>query len=121
MENGDQIKIWKYKWIPNPSTYKIQPPIQILQEHAMVKKLMDADQRDWNQDLIHKIFNTQEARTICCLPIGRGRAMDKMVWRPTTNGMFIVKFVYHLELNRIKNLNGESSSSGIDNKYWKTI
>lgn len=38
---GDQIKIWEHKWIPSPSTFKVQLLMRILSMDATVKDLID--------------------------------------------------------------------------------
>jgi hypothetical protein len=34
--NGDKVQIWKDKWIPRPSTFKVQSPLVILNSMATV-------------------------------------------------------------------------------------
>ena len=45
--NGENIYIWKDKWIPNPSTYQIISPRTLLPEDATVNVLIDADHGTW--------------------------------------------------------------------------
>lgn len=119
--NGSQINVWKHQWVPIPSSYKIQSPISILREVAKVKELIDADNGEWNQEPIYQIFNPDEAAIICRLPTSRSNAIDKLIWRPSSKGTFTVKPTYYLELQRFKNHFGDYSTSGNDNKYWRTI
>lgn len=70
----------------------------MLREDATVQEIIDIDTGDWNRALIHQLFNPQEVEIICRLPISRGTADDKMVWRPTKNGLFTINSTYHFKL-----------------------
>ena len=39
--NGNQVQIWKDKWIPRPSTFMVQSQPNLLDENAKVCELID--------------------------------------------------------------------------------
>ena len=39
--NGKHIRIWSDKWVPRPSSYKIQSPVSILSKEASVDQLIN--------------------------------------------------------------------------------
>jgi hypothetical protein len=49
--DGKMVNIWGEKWIPRPTSYKIQSPCQVLSKNAKVAKLIDNQMRDWDRNL----------------------------------------------------------------------
>lgn len=41
MRNGQKIKIWTDKWVPNPSSYRVWSPLKILDRESKVKELIE--------------------------------------------------------------------------------
>lgn len=91
--------------------------MRISKKDAKVKELIDTLSTEWNRSLIYQMFSPKEAETICSLPLSKGRADDKMIWRPSHTGQFIVKTTFQLELNRERSKLGESSQADKDNNY----
>lgn len=102
-------------------TYKVQSSMRVLSKDGIVKDLIDNSTGEWNRPIVFQIFNSQEAKAILKLPLGRGRIEDKLIWYPSRNGQFSVKIAYHLELNRLKTKDGESSSGDRNYNYWHVI
>ena len=61
VSDGERIKIWRDKWIPSPTTYKIITPKQHLSFEPRVKELIDGDSRELKVDLIRQRFLPQDA------------------------------------------------------------
>lgn len=53
--NGTKIKIWKDKWIPRLSSFKIHSLVRGLENKAIVNELIDPDTKQWKV-LINEIF-----------------------------------------------------------------
>jgi hypothetical protein len=55
--NGERISVWRDKWLPIPSTFKVQSPVNLLSDDAQVFELID--QASWcrNISLIHSVFS----------------------------------------------------------------
>uniref|UniRef100_A0A2N9GC52 Reverse transcriptase zinc-binding domain-containing protein n=1 Tax=Fagus sylvatica TaxID=28930 RepID=A0A2N9GC52_FAGSY len=117
--NGTNIRIWKDRWIPTRSTFKVQSPISILQENTTVDALIFQDTRLWNAPLIDAIFEVSEADTIKSIPLSRRSSTDTIIWSETKNGVYSVRSAYHLLMKAKKG--GESSNNSQVNNLWKGI
>lgn len=82
-----------------------------------MEALFDSDRGGGgDKNLIQEIFNEEEAVLICSLPMSRYRRANKLIWRPTTIGMFTVRSAYHMEKDRQAARSGAvSSRSGYTN------
>jgi hypothetical protein len=98
--NGESIKIWEDRWIPKPTLYTIQTPVRVLNGAAKVSSLLYTVTNWWKVDLIHSIFNEEEASTICSVVLCPQRRKDWLVWTATKNGVFNVHSAYHLAKER---------------------
>lgn len=108
--NGLSINIWTDKWLPIPTSYQIQSPNTLLHNTAKVAVLIDSDIGTWKRDLIGQIFSLEESSAIYNIPISLFETPDKLIWRTATNDLFLVKLAYHLDMTRIKSLEGKSSN-----------
>lgn len=63
--NGDNIQIWRDKWIPTPSSFQVQSPVEGLHPDAKVSCLINPNSGGWNVPLIQRSFTVAEADTIC--------------------------------------------------------
>lgn len=48
--NGNKIKVWSDKWIPRPSTYKVVKPEIPNRSNALVWKLINRANNEWDTD-----------------------------------------------------------------------
>jgi len=53
--NGNIIHIWKDKWMPTPTTYKLISPPKLFDDFPMVSSLIDKDTRRWKADIYYQI------------------------------------------------------------------
>jgi hypothetical protein len=67
--DGRSIKVWGDRWVPVPSTCRIQSPCNNLPEHALVADLIDNDIKGWKTKLINETFNEDEAKVILNIPL----------------------------------------------------
>lgn len=44
-----------------------------------------------------------------------------MVWRPSKDGIFKVKTAYHLEMDKIRKSQGETSAGSFEQPTWKSL
>ena len=51
--NGENIRIWKDKWIWSPSTYKVQSPPSVLDPDATVSSLINRATNWWDAYLLN--------------------------------------------------------------------
>ena len=50
MGNGTRISVWRDKWIPTPSMYKLLTPVRPNVENALVCELINRASGEWNVD-----------------------------------------------------------------------
>ena len=55
LENGKKVCIWKDKWTPSSSTYRVVSPRILLPEDATVDTLIDSDHGLWRAENILSI------------------------------------------------------------------
>lgn len=103
------------------STFKVQSPLVVLDEDAKIHELLLEYGKEWNFNLISKIFWDQEANIILSIPISQRGGEDKMIWCLTEKGTFIVKsvFAYALQLRQVNN--GEPSYYDEQDRKWKIL
>ena len=77
--NGHSIRIWKDKWVPSPSTYKVVSPVSRLPENSWVATLIDEASGAWNNELVRQIFLPHEADLICSIALSANLPEDKQV------------------------------------------
>ena len=119
--NGENICIWKEKWIPNPSTYQVISPRTLLPEDATVNVLIDADHGTWRSDLVRELFLNFEADIILSIPLSTCMPRDKLVWAATPNGKFTMKSAYWLALVMKRAENESTSGPSGQQQLWRSI
>ena len=120
--NGKLIHIWKDKWLPTPTTYKVVSPPCSFDDYPMVSALIDYDTRRWMADLVKSIFLPFEAKTILNIPISYNLPEDKIIWAGNMKGVFTVKSAYYVALNMVDSSEeGESSCRDPRQRLWKKV
>lgn len=71
--------------------------------------------------LVRRLFNHSEAQTICGIPLSIKGVDDKLIWRPSKDGIFSIKPAYYLKVTRNRRNHGEYSKRYVDTNYWKFI
>jgi hypothetical protein len=119
--NGRSIKIWGDKWLPSPTTYAIQSPVQVLDPEARISELIDPNTFWWNIPLIKQIFMEEEVEKICSLAICPRTQQDRAIWSGNKNGNFSVRSAYHMAKDLCDR--EASSCSKVDelSPLWKKI
>ena len=64
MENGRLIHIWKDKWLPTPSTYKVITHPRDFDGFPMVSSLIDQETKWWKTSVVRALFLPFEADAI---------------------------------------------------------
>ena len=62
----------------------------------MVHELINEQTKTWNQNLIHEMFDTEEATTINYIPLSRVDSSDKLVWHYEKKEVYTVKNGYKI-------------------------
>jgi hypothetical protein len=115
------VHIWGDRWLPRPSSYKIQSAAQGSSSEARVSLLIDPSTTSWNVPLIRDLFSREEADAICSLPLSRYKQRDVLYWRSTSTVEFSVRSAYYLEVERVNREKGEGFNSQGHHEIWKLI
>ncbi|KAF5451826.1 hypothetical protein F2P56_026891, partial [Juglans regia] len=96
--NGKDIKIWSNRWLPLTPNFQVQTRSSTPPEDAPVLALIDESICKWKDHLVGQIFHQEEAEMILRIPVSQCGSGDKQIWSFTRNGHFIVKSVYHMQV-----------------------
>jgi ribonuclease HI len=119
--NGQTIKIWGDRWIPIPSTFRIQSPPRVLSPNSNVKELFENDRKGWDRDKLESIFSSEEIAVITSIPISLTDQPDTQIWRCTNSGIFSVKSAYHLAKELEMRGAPEGSTERKEFGLWKIL
>ena len=78
--DGERIQVWKDKWLPNPSTYKVVSSENLGPRVTWVRDIIDGDRMEWRADLIRQTFMPQDVDAILSIPLSANRARDRLIW-----------------------------------------
>jgi len=118
--NGQSIKLWDDKWIPD-SPHNVLEPVRVLPREAIVADIINKEANWWDIPLIKCIFSEDTVNKICSIPINPRFHMDKLIWRGTKNGVFSVRSAYHLEMERRDREVGGASSMYSAAHVWRRL
>ena len=85
--NGQCIRIWDDKCIPNSSSHQIISPRKSCSQVSMVSDLIDVD-KSWDLDILNQVFLPFEVEIIEGIPLSNRMPVDKQIWTETKNGIF---------------------------------
>ena len=120
--NERLIHIWKDKWLPTPTTYKVISPPWTFDDFPMVSSLIDEGTRRWKVYTLKSLFLPFQVETILNIPLSYSLLEDNIIWVGNKRGEFSVKSAYYVALTMIKSSDLWESSHG-DPKIplWKQI
>ncbi|XP_042974644.1 uncharacterized protein LOC122306276 [Carya illinoinensis] len=116
--NGHKTRIWKDRWLPQPTTYKIQSLVHILQEDEKVERLINNETKQWDRGLITDAFDSDTAVMILKILISSSGIEDKLIWLGTKDDSFTIKSAYHMQKESIEMLRGQSSRGTQKQRSW---
>jgi hypothetical protein len=73
---GSRIRIWDEPWLPSPGNHFVESPVRLLGRDATVSELLDINTNWWNMELVHAVFNMEEASRICKMGVCPCRGID---------------------------------------------
>ena len=100
--NGKKVKIWDYKWLPTPISFKVCSPRRQGVDLEVVANLLDGEKGMWNIDKVKSIFLPHEANMVLGIPISPCLPDDSLIWAWTNNGRFKVRSAYGVALQVLK-------------------
>jgi hypothetical protein len=108
--NDKKIQIWKDRWLPSPSTFRVLSLPTSMDPNEIVSKLIDVQSKWWNIPLLESLFSKEEAQLIQMIPISSTNQEDLLLWRGTKNEIFSVKSAYYMQKEVLSNSVARSSS-----------
>ena len=120
--NGQKIRIWEDKQIPNSPSSKFISPRVIYPQISVVSDLIDVEDKGWNFSLLKRVFLPFEAEIIGDIPLSTRLPEDKQIWAETSNGLFLVRSAYKVAMDLSKPIEFASSSDGDSmRQFWKKL
>ena len=110
--NGENIKVWQDRWLPQGSTYSVISPRMFLSVDTMVADLIDSSTARWKNEVIDSLFIDYEADLIKSISLSAALPPDKLVWAETNNGKFTVGSAYKLAVTLFKSRNHGTTFDG---------
>ena len=123
--NGEQIDIWKDRWLPTPDSFKVVSPRTSLVSYK-VAWLLDKETRSWDVHKVRSSFLPHEADTILGIAICPRLLKDSLIWAWTANGRFPVKSAYKIAKKCLKESShkanaGSASKNDKMKSLWNLI
>ncbi|KAK0607443.1 hypothetical protein LWI29_015165 [Acer saccharum] len=108
------ISVYKDRWIPRASTFKIASPPGV-----GVVTVADLKREDgsWNEELIRQTFWEDEVQSILGIPTSRLALDDFLLWHYEKSGRYSVKSGYWVALDASSN--PSYSGMGCKESWWK--
>ena len=114
--------MWRDKWVPRPSTYKVLTLEMQTSKDALVCELINRASNEWDINLLCQWFLLKDRDAILGIPLSTISTNDKLVWAKNKSGKFTMKSVYTLALEEQKKSDMAECSNGMARKkLWKAI
>ena len=120
--SGNKIRVWRDKWVPRPSTYKVLTPEKQTSKDALVCELINRASNEWDIDVLCQWFLPKDRDAILGISLSTTSTSDRLVWAENKSGKFIVKSTYTLALEEQKKSDmAECSNAMARRMLWKEI
>ncbi|KAG6647295.1 hypothetical protein CIPAW_07G069100 [Carya illinoinensis] len=84
--SGKETRIWKDKWLPQPSSFMVQGQGQGVDEEAKVAELIHEDTKQCDREKILNMLGPANADVIQRIHVSSTGAVDKLMWLGTKDG-----------------------------------
>ena len=72
--------MWRDKWVPRLSTYKVFTPEKQISKDALVCELIYRASNEWDIDLLCQWFLPEDRDAILGIPLSTTSTSDRLVW-----------------------------------------
>ena len=119
---GNQIRVWRDKWIPRSSTYKVITPELPSLNGALVCELINRETKEWDRDKIEQWFLPEDRDEILGILLSIMSNRERIIWVENRSGKSFVKNAYILVLEEQKQpAMADYSNGAARRRLWKTI
>ena len=116
--SGNKIRVWRDKWVPRPSTYKVLTAEKQTSKDALVCELINRASNEWDTDILSQWFLPEDRDAILGIPLSTSNTNDRLVWVENKSEKFTVKNAYFLALEEQKKSGlAECSNSMVRRKF----
>ncbi|XP_042939571.1 uncharacterized protein LOC122274613 [Carya illinoinensis] len=119
--NGDFVNIWTEKWLPRPSSFKVQSPLKAEFAASKVSTLIDSSSGAWKMDTLREVFRHEEVEVVCRIPVSMSNSQDKLIWRCAKDGRFTVRSAYYLAGEMSAEQKGQTSQARQKSELWSKL
>ncbi|BFG30757.1 hypothetical protein CerSpe_170300 [Prunus speciosa] len=79
--NGSDIKVWRNRWLPRPTSFEVvTPPIVGLEELKVSSLICEVSQPQWNIQLLTSLFLPLDVEEILRVPLSLRSPPDYLIW-----------------------------------------
>lgn len=95
--NGAHIRVWKDNWLLGGSSAFPKGPGETTLPNLKVQELFISNTKTWNHSLLNSLFQEEDVHRIMRLRPSITGSDDKLYWRYSKTGSYMVKSGYHLQ------------------------
>ena len=96
MGDGKFIYVWRDAWVRDLPSFRVSTTSASDLDNLKVSDpLLDAG-RGWDSELVHYIFENNDYRAICSIPLSKSQTSDSLMWHYSNNGLYTVKSCYKM-------------------------
>ena len=111
VDNGEEIRITKDRWIPDAPCLPILPTVQ-MPDDLKVSSLMDHSSKKWNEELVRICFGPADAECILNIALSHNQILDCVSWPLTKTGTYTIKSAYILAKSGEVHLKASATGKG---------
>ncbi|XVF71515.1 hypothetical protein PTKIN_Ptkin12aG0043900 [Pterospermum kingtungense] len=93
--NGKDISVWKDKWVPKPSIFKVDCPV-FNPTPLKVAEFIDSSTGQWDSAFVHNVFNEADKKIVESIYLAKNSVANEIVCSDSVSGDLTVKSTYVL-------------------------
>ncbi|RVW56574.1 hypothetical protein CK203_086747 [Vitis vinifera] len=94
--DGCSIDVWNNPWLRDAKSFKVETPIIHDLAHLKVHDLWIHGCKEWDMELLGKIFSPRDAQAIASIPLSSKSLPDSLIWHWDNHGNYIMKSGYRI-------------------------
>lgn len=118
--SGQQIEVWKHKWLPNPCYNKIISP-RADSTVSWVCDMFCTNKKTWDPSKLAATFYPWEVEMVSRVQVSEACDEDLLVWPFTRDGSYSVRIEYYLLATKEWNTNSSSSTMTKQKCLWNKL